>query len=154
MDDDNFSTHADEPIPRLPRSAGFKLTGPEIFRILLFAALLFGVLVLRKPCSEGVGRFVESFDADAGPTDAQTVAEQPSTHSQQVPSPRSIGGFVRITSDMSEEQIRAKLESVGVSTDDGHRPIDAGTVDANPTDAGVPGAGTPNATPTDRLSPE
>ena len=113
----------DEPIPKLPRSRGFKLSGPEIFRILLFAGLLFGVLALRQPCSEGIGTFVESFEVpDAGPDTG--APEQPETPAVDPRLPGNVDGYIRLTGDMSEEEIRAKLEQAGVWAPD------AGPVDA------------------------
>jgi hypothetical protein len=56
-----------EPVPRLPRGSGFKLSTAELIRIAMFVALLLAVIVLRKPCSDGVAGFVDSFSPpDAG----------------------------------------------------------------------------------------
>ncbi len=92
-----------EPIPRLPRGSGFKLSRGGIFRILMFTTLLVGVLALRQPCSDGVARFVEQFDVDAAPATAADAGALPPS-----------GNFVRITGDMSDEQLRQKLEQAGV----------------------------------------
>ena len=137
----------DEPIPRLPRGKLFKLTGPQMFRILFFAALLVGVLALRQPCSEGIGRFVESFDeSDAGPTGPQdgspqrpgSLAGSPAGASSgsepgQVPDnpSGSVNGFFRITGDMSDEEIRATLRKAGVQVDDAG-PDDGGSSPSGP----------------------
>lgn len=57
----------DPDVPRIPRGRGMKLSGPHVFRILMIAGLLVMVLVMRKPCSDAVGKFVMQFDAvDAG----------------------------------------------------------------------------------------
>lgn len=40
-----------------------------MIRIAMFLTLLYAVIVMRKPCADGVGRFVGGFDSppDAGP---------------------------------------------------------------------------------------
>ena len=61
---------ADEPIPKLPRAPLFrKLSFPAMVRIAMYLALLYAVFAMRRPCAEGVGRFVGGFDVppDAGP---------------------------------------------------------------------------------------
>lgn len=138
--DQRASDH-DEPVPRLPRGKLIKLTGPQMFRIVFFAVLLVGVLLLRQPCSDGIGRFVESFDtADAGPTetDAGGMADPGSqTDVRSRLDPAAVGGFYRLTGDMSEEEIRATLRKAGVQVDD------AGPPDASP-DAGFEVDAAPN----------
>lgn len=105
-----------------------------MFRIAMFAILLVGVVLLRQPCSEGIGRFVESFDsADAGPTgtlenSAHNQGEQPGSApgmqpgAAPGPTPGPINGFYPITGDMSEEEIRATLRKAGVKVDDDESP--------------------------------
>ena len=54
---------------KLPRDRGLRLSGAVLFRIALTAALLFAIIVLRKPCADATGRFVnafESVDANGG----------------------------------------------------------------------------------------
>lgn len=52
----------EEEIPKLPRGRGFKLSGPEIFRILITLGLLIAIVVLAKPCGDAVSHFVMRFD--------------------------------------------------------------------------------------------
>jgi hypothetical protein len=58
----------DGEVPQVPRGRLFRLTGPDMFRVGLFSILLLAVIMLRKPCSDGVARFVGTFDPppDAG----------------------------------------------------------------------------------------
>lgn len=109
---------ARKPIPRTPKSRGIKIPRGSLFRIAMFAILLVGVLALRKPCSEGIGEFIESFDE----TDAAPKRPAPGDAGPTHP-------FVRITGDMSDEEMMAKLRSAGVLI-----PEDAGP-DANAQDA-------------------
>ncbi|HWN69513.1 MAG TPA: hypothetical protein VNM90_17850 [Haliangium sp.] len=88
----------DEAVPRLPRGWGMKLSLPEIMRILMIAAMLIAVLVLRRPCAENTGRFVESFEppVDAGP--ARTPGQLPP------------GRYIPLSGEMTEQELREKLE--------------------------------------------
>jgi hypothetical protein len=97
-------TSAGTSIPRQPRRRIF--ARGSLFRIAMFATLLVGVLSLRKPCSQGIGTFVESFEIDAGPN---------------APAPDDAGParqFVHISGDMSEEEINARLRSAGIVVPD------------------------------------
>jgi hypothetical protein len=76
----------DEPVPKLPRGRGIKLSFPEIMRILMILAMLIAVVVLRKPCAENTGRFIDSFQP---PVDA---------------------GYIRLNGEMTEEELRQKLD--------------------------------------------
>lgn len=78
----------DEPVPKLPRGWGMKLSFPEIMRILMLAVMLVAVVVLAKPCSENTGRFIQSFEP---PVDA---------------------GYIRLNGEMTEEELRKKLDLI------------------------------------------
>ncbi len=69
----NGEIQDEEPIPKLPRAPLIgKLSTPALMRIGMFGTLFYAVIVMRKPCAEGAGRFVMSFDensqVDAGPS--------------------------------------------------------------------------------------
>lgn len=122
-----------EPVPRLPRSAGFRVSWPAVFRILMFAALLVGVIMLREPCASSVASFVGQFnsaDQDAG-ADA-SAATGAGNHGDVAPDERlPPGTYVHITGDMSEEEIANALRQAGVEQPG---PGDAGVTDAPPLD--------------------
>lgn len=90
----------DEPVPRLPRGRGIKLSFAEILRIAMIATMLVALLVLRKPCAESTGRFIESFEP---PVDAGLVAPR-----RALPP----GEYIQLSGDMSEDELREKLELV------------------------------------------
>jgi hypothetical protein len=90
----------DPDVPRLPRGKGISLTGPQMFKIVFFAALLVAVIVLQRPCSEAAGRFVGQFDT----RDAAAPAPKPDPH------PYPPGNYVD-TSHMTPEQIKALFET-------------------------------------------
>ncbi len=77
-------------MPRLPRGKGFHLRTVDLVRVGMFATLLVCVLVLGRPCADGVAGFVESFSPpqDAGPAAPALELER-----------------------LSEDQIRARFPS-------------------------------------------
>jgi hypothetical protein len=52
----------DEPVPKLPRGRGIRLSGPQLMRIAGTAVVLVVLLVMQKPCAHAVSNFVTSFD--------------------------------------------------------------------------------------------
>ena len=56
----------EQPVPRLPRGRGLKLSGPELFRIAVTGAMLVAVVVLARPCANAVSGFVTRFDQGSG----------------------------------------------------------------------------------------
>jgi hypothetical protein len=69
-DDDNI---------RLPRGKGFRLRSTDAVRIGMFATLLVLILVLGRPCADGVAGFVDSFSP---PPDAAPAAPPPESGMQ------------------------------------------------------------------------
>lgn len=58
----------DDPVPRLSRGRGLRLRTPDLVRIGLVATLLVFVLVMGRPCADGMAGFVDSFSPpDAAP---------------------------------------------------------------------------------------
>lgn len=55
----------DEPVPKLPRGRGIKLSGPQLFRIAILALTLVAVILLARPCGDAVGRFFNNFGSGA-----------------------------------------------------------------------------------------
>lgn len=112
----------EEPIPKLPRASLLgKLSLPAIVRVGMFATLLYAIIAMRKPCSEGVSRFVTSFEDS--PADAGT--------SPPTEAPGSYAGYELMT-------VEEALKRFPDAPDGGG---DGGTGDAGPRDAGPEGAG-------------
>jgi hypothetical protein len=86
-------------VPRLPRGKGLSLTGPAVFKIAVFAALLVAVIVLQRPCADAAGKFVGQFDEKAqAPVDAATVEKFPP------------GNYVELNGNMTDEEIKKAME--------------------------------------------
>ena len=63
-----------EALPKLPRAPLIgKMSVPGMIRIAMFATMLYAVVMMRQPCSEGVGRFIGDFEEtrDAAPLTIQ-----------------------------------------------------------------------------------
>lgn len=137
-------TRSDEPIPRLPRGKGISLSGPQLVRIAMFIALLVAVLFLRQPCADGIANFMGQFDPKSGDASVPPSLEPLGTPSGQahqggdeaVRSPSSNGpgeastsgsGYIRLRSDMSDDEIKKALEQAGLEVDESAEPSrDAG----------------------------
>jgi hypothetical protein len=89
-----------EPVPKLPRGRGLKLSGPELFRIALTLVTLIGVVVLTPMCARSVANFVTSFDQDS---------------EKAMPKPGNVdlpagSQYERLQPGMSEQEIKAAIE--------------------------------------------
>ncbi len=89
-----------EPVPKLPRGRGLKLSGPELFRIVLTLVTLVGVIVLTRPCANAVSKFVTSFDQGSDQT-------MPEPGNVDVP---AVQQYERLEPGMSEAEIKAAIE--------------------------------------------
>jgi len=87
----------DEPVPRLPRGRGMKLSVPMIIRIVVVAVSLIALIVLAKPCSKAVSNFVVGF---GNPDAAVRLPDA---------APAPIEGTM-LRSDMTPEEIKAAVE--------------------------------------------
>ena len=108
---------------KLPRGRrGLSLSGPMVFRILFTAALLFAVIVLRQPCADATGRFVNSFDpVDAGAGSGATTGAGSAGPPMPGLPPGAEPGAVIPLGDLSEAEVRAVYERLqreaGICTD-------------------------------------
>ena len=93
-----MSEPVEEPVPKLPRGRGLRLTGPELFRVGLTLVALIGVLVLTRPCANAVSGFVTSFeDGSATQMPKPGTVERPQQYEQ-------------LTPGMSEKEIKEAIE--------------------------------------------
>lgn len=66
-----------DPVPRLPHKLGWRWAFADIVRIVFLGALLVMVIVARKPCSDSVANFVDSFsEPDAAPAAREMKLER------------------------------------------------------------------------------
>lgn len=65
------------PVPKIPYTSGFKISGPQLVRIALTLALLVMLLVAREPCSNSVSKFVTEFGSGSGSTSPSVEMPRP-----------------------------------------------------------------------------
>ncbi len=123
-----------EPVPKLPRGRGIKLSGPELIRIAFTLVTLIAVIVLTPMCARSVANFVTSFDQDS---------------EQVMPKPGNVdvpagGQYERLRPGMSDEEIKAAIERAKANA--------AGSAAAPASGAGSEAAGATGAD-TDTASP-
>ena len=94
-----------EPVPKLPRNRGIRLTGPEVFRIVITGAMLVTVLILAKPCGNAVSNFVMGFEGK------NKGSAMPKPGNVDLPSglPGSAGDYVELHAGMTDEQIQQAI---------------------------------------------
>ena len=102
----------DPDVPKLPRGRGMKFSLGQIVRILLVATALVALIVLQKPCSKSVSKFVTSFgDEDAAVRRIDAAVD---------------AGGVLLRGDMTPEEREAAIRrELGTA-------VDAGGADAAP----------------------
>ncbi|MBA3397628.1 MAG: hypothetical protein H0T89_33705 [Deltaproteobacteria bacterium] len=103
------------PVPRIPRSRGFKLSMPELVRLLMTAALLVMIVMTQRPCAEAVSGFVTGFDGSGETTgsggSADAARQMPRPGTVDLPSSAgSAADYERLTPDMTEAEIKAAIE--------------------------------------------
>lgn len=96
----------DEPVPRLPRTRGFKLSTPQLVRIGLIGALLVLVIAVQRPCADSVSKFVTGFGDEGSAT-----ARMPRPGAVDRPTERgSAGDYETLRPGMTEAEIKAAIE--------------------------------------------
>jgi hypothetical protein len=95
----------EEPVPKLPRGRGFKLSGPELFRIFITLISLIGVIVLAKPCANSVSNFVTGYDQGS----AASKLPKPGNVEPTTP-PSELDQYEQLKPGMTEEEMKAAVE--------------------------------------------
>ena len=100
----------DEPVPRIPRTAGFKISMAALVRIALTGAMLAMIVVARRPCANSVSEFVTDFDKTGS-----GASQMPKPGTVDEPSlTGSAGDYEPLRSDMTEAEIKAAMERAKV----------------------------------------
>jgi hypothetical protein len=95
----------EEPVPKLPRGRGLKLSGPQVFRILMTLVALVGVIVLAKPCSDSVSNFVMGYSQGSD----SSKLPKPGNVEPTVP-PSELDKYEKLEPGMTEEELKAAVE--------------------------------------------
>jgi hypothetical protein len=91
---------SDEPVPKLPRGRGIKLSGPTLFRVVMMSIALIGVIFLARPCANSVSSFVMGFD----PGSAGSAKPKPDKVAPPTPQ------YEELRPGMTEQEIKAAIE--------------------------------------------
>jgi hypothetical protein len=103
-----------EPVPRLPRGRGLKLSGPELLRVLMLAVLLVFLIVSARPCSNAVSRLVTSFGSAAGSGSAAGKGSGSGSGSGS-----GLDGYERLRPGMTDDEVKAAIERARARTGSG-----------------------------------
>lgn len=90
-----------EAIPKIPYARGLRLSGRETIRIAMLVSTLVLVLVMQKPCSQGISAFVTGFDTGSG-------APAPT---RSAPAVGSNGELVHLKPGMTDAQMKQQIDS-------------------------------------------
>ena len=102
---DSTNPKDDEPVPKLPRGRGLKLSGPQVFRILMTLVALVGVIVLAKPCSDSVSNFVMGYSQGS---DSSKLPKPGNVEPTVTPS--ELDKYEQLKPGMTEEELKAAIE--------------------------------------------
>ncbi|HLL22606.1 MAG TPA: hypothetical protein VK427_10760 [Kofleriaceae bacterium] len=128
----------DEPVPRIPRTVGFKLSAPALFRILLTGALLAMIVVARRPCADSVSTFVTNVD---GTGSGSAAVQMPKPGTVDVPSTGSAGDYEALSPDMSEAELKAAIERARAKARAANPPTERGETNGSSGSARGSGSG-------------
>jgi hypothetical protein len=100
----------DEPVPKLPRGRGLKLSTAQLVRIGGTLALLVFLIVMQRPCANAVGKFVTGF-GDQG--SASSALPRPGNVDEPGPADAAIGSagdYEHLRPGMTDDEMKAMIE--------------------------------------------
>ena len=97
----------EEEVPKLPRGRGITLSVPQLVRILGLIAVLVVLLVMQKPCSNAVSKFVTGFD---GSGSAGSASPGSGAGSGAGSAPRRVEDYERLRPGMTDAEVKAAIE--------------------------------------------
>ena len=98
-----MSAPDDDPVPKLPRGRGLKLSGPELLRVVMTVICLIGVIVLAKPCANSVSGFVMGYSQGSN-------ANVPKPGTVEPPAQEDYSKYEQLKPGMTDEEIKAAIE--------------------------------------------
>jgi hypothetical protein len=108
------AAHADDDdtVPKLPRGRGFAITSGQLVKIVMTAALLVMLIVIQRPCADGVSKFVTDFDTKGS---AAATMPRPGTADRLPGSAATVGSgsdtdYELLRPDMTEAETKAAIE--------------------------------------------
>ena len=99
-----------EPVPRLPRGRGLRLSVPELLRIAVLAILLVFLIVTGRPCANAVSRFVTSFGDQGSAAKAMPRPDNVDVPGSAAGSGSGLEGYERLRPGMTDDEVKAAIE--------------------------------------------
>jgi hypothetical protein len=97
----------EEPVPKLPRGRGLKLSGPELFRIFVTLISLVGIIVLARPCANSVSNFVMGYSQGS---DTSKLPKPGNVEPPAQEQPLDPDKYEQLKPGMTEEELKAAVE--------------------------------------------
>ena len=94
----------DDEVPKLPRGRGLTLSTPQIVRIVGMIAVLVFLLVMQKPCANGISKFVTSYGSAAGSGQPGAGSAGSAAHGSE------LDQYERLRPGMSDAEVKAVIE--------------------------------------------
>ena len=94
----------EEDVPKLPRGRGITLSVPQLVRILGLIAVLVVLLVMQKPCSNAVSKFVTGFDGSGSAGSGSAAGSGAGS------APRRVEDYERLRPGMTDAEVKAAIE--------------------------------------------
>jgi len=91
----------EEPVPKLPRGRGLRLSKPELVRISFTVIALIGVVVLTRPCANAMSNFVTGFDQGSAKRMPKPGTVEPQVEPQH---------YEQLKPGMTEQEIKEAIE--------------------------------------------
>jgi hypothetical protein len=103
MTDDPSTRRDDEPVAKLPRGRGLRLSTMQLVRMIGLAAILIFLVMTQRPCADAVSKFVTGFDGSGAGSAGSAAAGSAGSGagSQQ---------YERLRPDMTPEEMKAAIE--------------------------------------------
>jgi hypothetical protein len=110
MTDDPSTQRDDEPVPKLPRGRGLRLSGMQLIRMIGLAAVLIFLLVSQRPCADAVSKFVTGFGSGSAGTGSAGSNGSGSSGAGSAGSGAGSQQYERLRPDMTPDEMKAAIE--------------------------------------------
>lgn len=99
-----------EPVPRLPRGRGVRLSRPELLRVAVLAILLVFLLATYQRCASAVSSFVTSFGDQGSAARAMPRPDNVDVPGSAAGSGSGLEGYERLRPGMTDAEVKAAIE--------------------------------------------
>lgn len=110
---------AGDPVPRLPRGRGLRLSRPELVRVVGLAAILVFLIVIQRPCASAVSRFVTSFGDQGSAAAAMPrpgTIDLPAAAGSAGAAGEDLGRYEQLRPGMTDAEVKAVIDRARAKT--------------------------------------